>query len=119
MPYRPAHICGCGNVVPSGVLCACQRARAAERNARAEANRPNASQRGYDSKWRRESRAYLAANPRCRRCGATATLVDHVEPHRGNRALFWKRSNWQALCVTCHSVWKQSQEKNPGHNHNA
>ncbi|MBN8965875.1 MAG: HNH endonuclease [Rhizobiales bacterium] len=111
MPMRAPHICGCGHVVPSGVLCACQKRRAAERNARAEANRPNASQRGYDSKWRRESRAFLVANPLCRRCGAPATVVDHIERHRGDRKLFWSRSNWQPLCTTCHASWKQSQEK--------
>ncbi|MFC3169415.1 HNH endonuclease signature motif containing protein [Paracoccus fontiphilus] len=43
-------------------------------------------------------------------CGAEATLVDHITPHRGNQALFWKRSNWQALCTPCHNRHKQRQE---------
>jgi 5-methylcytosine-specific restriction endonuclease McrA len=33
--------------------------------------------------------------------------VDHIVPHRGNRGLFWARSNWQSLCATCHNSTKQ------------
>ncbi|MFG1378079.1 HNH endonuclease [Xanthobacter autotrophicus] len=41
-------------------------------------------------------------------------MVDHIIPHRGDKALMWDRSNWQALCPTCptcHDRWKQSQER--------
>jgi 5-methylcytosine-specific restriction protein A len=31
-----------------------------------------------------------------------ATVIDHITPHRGDRALFWQSSNWQALCKPCH-----------------
>jgi 5-methylcytosine-specific restriction protein A len=31
-----------------------------------------------------------------------ATVVDHILPHRGDRVLFWDRSNWQALSKKCH-----------------
>jgi 5-methylcytosine-specific restriction protein A len=27
-----------------------------------------------------------------------ADVVDHIKPHRGDRALFWDPINWQALC---------------------
>lgn len=27
-----------------------------------------------------------------------ARVVDHITPHRGDVALFWDESNWQALC---------------------
>ncbi|HWL55465.1 MAG TPA: HNH endonuclease [Paracoccus sp. (in: a-proteobacteria)] len=43
-------------------------------------------------------------------CGANATLVDHIKPHRGDKALFWNWNNWQALCAPCHSSVKQSLE---------
>ncbi|WP_407496877.1 HNH endonuclease [Pseudooceanicola sp. MF1-13] len=39
--------------------------------------------------------------------------MDHITPHKGDRKLFWDRSNWQALCHACHSrktareVWHQ------------
>lgn len=32
-----------------------------------------------------------------------ATVVDHVVPHRGDPGLFWDRTNWQALCASCHA----------------
>ncbi|WP_343039067.1 HNH endonuclease signature motif containing protein [Propylenella binzhouense] len=82
-----------------------------ERKARHDQNRPSARERGYDSKWQRERAAYLAAHPTCERCGAPATVVDHITPHRGDMKLFWRRSNWQPLCTPCHSRAKQAQEK--------
>ncbi|WP_338009982.1 HNH endonuclease [Nitratireductor pacificus] len=44
-------------------------------------------------------------------CGAPSRVVDHATPHKGNRKLFWSRSNWQPLCTFCHSSRKQSMEK--------
>ena len=37
---------------------------------------------------------------RVRRQGAlvSATVVDHVVPHRGDPVLFWDESNWQSQC---------------------
>jgi len=32
-----------------------------------------------------------------------ATVVDHIVPHKGDAVLFWKQSNWQALCRDCHN----------------
>jgi len=117
MPMRGARICGCGHRVPAGVLCGCQRQRMAERKARHEANRPNATQRGYDSKWRRESKAFLARpeNRLCAcGCGRTADMVDHKVPHRGDMKLFWDRNNWQPMaCIPCHVSRKQSLERKP------
>ena len=110
MPYRAGRICSCGLRVSAGVLCACQIQRKRDRDARYDATRPTARQRGYDRNWQRESKAYLKANPQCRRCPALATLVDHIQPHKGNMALFWNRANWQPLCCPCHSRAKQAQE---------
>jgi 5-methylcytosine-specific restriction protein A len=31
-----------------------------------------------------------------------ATIVDHINPHKGDQALFWDQSNWQVLCKQCH-----------------
>lgn len=113
MPVRAPRICGCGKVVPSGERCACQRKRDAERKARHDAKRPSARQRGYGKAWEAARAGYLAAHPTCQRdgCGAPATVVDHITPHRGDMRLFWRRSNWQALCAPCHNSHKQSLEK--------
>lgn len=103
-------MCSCGKTVAGGVVCECQR----ERRARNDANRPTANARGYDSKWRRESKAFLAlpANHYCAcGCGRNADMVDHITPHRGDMRLFWNRKNWQALAsAPCHSSKKQSME---------
>lgn len=61
-----------------------------------------------DPNWRKASKAFLRANPLCVDCDELgvvepATDVDHIVPHKGDRALFWRRSNWQALCHRCHS----------------
>lgn len=67
--------------------------------------RPSARRRGYNRKWEQARAAFLAQHPVCcmPRCGAPATHVDHIVPHRGNAKLFWRRSNWQPMCASCHS----------------
>ena len=100
MPMRPARICACGKKVPSGVLCECVK----RRRAAAEAKRPTAHQRGYTSKWARESAAFLAlpGNEFCAcGCGRKADMVDHITAHKGDKRLFWSRSNWQPYASFC------------------
>jgi 5-methylcytosine-specific restriction endonuclease McrA len=108
---RPPHLCPCGFTVPHGALCNCQQKAERERKARHDQNRPTARERGYDSRWERERVLFLALYPYCRKCGNPATTVDHIFPHRGDRALFWNRSNWQPLCTRCHNSLKQRQER--------
>ena len=110
MPVRAPRLCACGKRVPSGARCPCQAKRDAERKARFDKNRPNSSQRGYTSAWEKARAAFLARHPYCR-CGALATVVDHIKPHRGDRELFWDKSNWQPLCTPCHSGAKQREER--------
>ncbi|MDY8107761.1 HNH endonuclease [Fulvimarina sp. 2208YS6-2-32] len=113
MPSKPGRICPCGFKVPGGERCSCQLRRDRERKARHDLKRPSSSARGYNPAWQKESAEFRRANPSCRRCGAPATLVDHIEPHRGNMKLFWNRANWQPLCTPCHSRAKQAEEKAP------
>jgi 5-methylcytosine-specific restriction endonuclease McrA len=112
MPYRAPAICSFCNQ-PHTTGAKCERALQAdrERKARFDAKRPTARQRGYTAEWTTAAKAFLAVYSSCRRCGRPATLVDHIEPHKGNQVLFWKRANWQPLCVPCHSSAKQSQER--------
>lgn len=94
----------------TGETCQHQRARKAE----ADKHRPSARQRGYDGKWQRESKVFLAKpeNRHCAcGCGRRADMVDHIVPHRGDHRLFWNRANWQALASSpCHASRKQSME---------
>ena len=73
----------------------------------ADAHRGNAAERGYDARWQRYRKAYLAGHPLCVLCKAegkvqVATVVDHIRPHRGNDRLMWDEANHQALCKRCH-----------------
>lgn len=111
MPYAAPSIRSCGCVVAAGQKCAHALARDRERKADFDQKRPSARERGYDTKWDRERAGYLKARPECVMCGAPSRVVDHVIPHKGNKRLFWSRSNWQALCTPCHSGRKQSAEK--------
>jgi len=71
--------------------------------------RPNANVRGYNSKWQRARYYYLLAHPLCVECEKrgvteTATVVDHIIPHRGDKDLFWdSKNNWQSLCRMHHN----------------
>lgn len=115
MPMRAPRICGCGHIIAGGVACPCEERRTRERNARHDANRASARARGYDSKWETERKAFLAlpVNEFCAcGCGRKADMIDHVVPHRGDKRLFWSRSNWQPMASSpCHSRKKQAQER--------
>ncbi|MGU3496296.1 HNH endonuclease signature motif containing protein [Xanthobacteraceae bacterium A53D] len=107
MPIRAPRICGCGQRVASDLRCPCEN----RRKAQADARRPPARARGYDSKWDIARAAYLKAHPVCVRCSAPASVVDHIIPHKGDKGRFWDRTNWQPLCGPCHNRWKQSVER--------
>jgi 5-methylcytosine-specific restriction enzyme A len=44
-------------------------------------------------------------------CNRPATVVDHIEPHRGDTGRFWDKANHQPLCKPCHDGAKQSEER--------
>lgn len=111
MPYAAPRICPCGKAVPSGTRCPCQAKRDAERKARFDETRPTARQRGYSTAWEKAREGFLKAHPRCAMCGQPATVVDHKTPHRGDKKLFWDKTNWQPLCTPCHSGRKQREER--------
>lgn len=71
--------------------------------------RPSAASRGYDRKWRRARYRFLQKNPLCIECRkkgliVTATVVDHIEPHKGDQVKFWNERNWQPMCKFHHDV---------------
>ncbi len=92
MPTRPRQPCtqtssGCRHLQPCPV----------------HRPRPTGRAAGYDVEWERVTRAYLAMHTRCAECGGRSQVVDHIQPHRGDKVLFWDRSNWQPMCRPCHS----------------
>lgn len=69
----------------------------------------------YGKRWHATAKRHLARNPLCVTCLAAgrlaaATVVDHIRPHRGDRALFWDPRNRQSLCKHCHNSTKQKLE---------
>lgn len=58
----------------------------------------------HTARWKALRKAFLAGRPFCAMCGARATVVDHIIPHRGDEALFYSEGNLQALCASCHSA---------------
>lgn len=70
-------------------------------------HRKTAHQRGYSYQWQKARDGYLRKHPLCRMCteqGVTkaAEVVDHIIPHKGDKALFWDSDNWQPLCKAHH-----------------
>ena len=114
MPMRPKRPCahpGCPELVAEGKYCDKHRAFHPEETR-------SASSRGYGRAWQKASKQYLAAHPLCVLCAAEgrytkATVVDHIQPHRGDRILFWDRTNWQSLCKSCHDKKTGLEDSRP------
>jgi 5-methylcytosine-specific restriction protein A len=107
MPSKPKRLCnypGCNKLTEKG-YCNEHRIKVNKIN---DSKRKLSYQRGYTSKWSKESKYFLAMNPWCAEClkkgiYTAATETDHIIPHKGNLKLFWDRNNWQPLCHSCHS----------------
>ncbi|QND48111.1 HNH endonuclease [Rhizobium lusitanum] len=97
-------ICPCGFSVPKGTRCECRERRAVAAQKANDERRGSAASRGYDGKWAKESKAWLAAlgSPLCAcGCGREANMVDHIVAPKGDARLFWSRSNWQPYHDIC------------------
>lgn len=95
---RPCRAPGCPAIVTDGAWCPAHKP--------ADAPRPAPSLRGYDKRWQKIRRAYLARFPLCVQCEregrvTAATEVDHIRP----LALGGTNDthNLQPLCKSCHS----------------
>ena len=69
--------------------------------------RESAVARGYDRRWQAARKRFLRMFPLCNECKkagrlVSATVVDHIIPHRGDEQLFWDKANFQSLCKPCH-----------------
>lgn len=115
MPSRAPRVCGlCNAVHPPGQRCPISLQRERERKARADAQRPSASARGYDREWTREAAAYLRLNPVCT-CGAPAVLVRHRISIRLRPDLRMDKSNWLPGCRKCNAAdLRREQRASPG-----
>lgn len=62
----------------------------------------------YGNRWKKARLTFLIKHPLCAYClrenkVVSATIVDHVIPHKGNIKLFWDISNWNSLCEMHHN----------------
>lgn len=97
-PLSPCAVPGCPEPAVSGGRCAAHQ-RAVRRQQ--VDDRPSASARGYDRKWRKNRARFLKHNPTCVACGAEATEVDHITPKAQGGGDEW--GNLRAFCKSCHS----------------
>lgn len=108
MPVKARKACakqGCRNLTDKGQFCAehtTAKPFQFKNKEQIEKNRPSSTRRGYDWRWRNYRKSYLRRNPICAVCGSPATIVDHIEDHKGSSAKFWDKSNHQSLCKPCH-----------------
>lgn len=71
----------------------------------------------YNSKeWKALRDDHLAKNPLCKYCNdfgrvVAASVVNHIEPHRGDKALAFDPANLESACETCHNVHSDAQDK--------
>lgn len=59
--------------------------------------------------WTAVRNAQLWREPECRACRRkgilrAAEVVDHIDPHHGDRAKFFDQHNLQSLCKSCHDA---------------
>jgi 5-methylcytosine-specific restriction protein A len=111
MPLRPQKPCSapaCGVLVRGARYCDKHAHLTRQAAQQHEERRESSAKRGYSYKWQQARKGFLSKHPLCVQCElvgvvTASTDVDHIVPHRGDKELFWTRSNWQALCHSCHS----------------
>jgi 5-methylcytosine-specific restriction enzyme A len=60
--------------------------------------------------WIRFRQVMLAREPLCRRCGAPAVAVDHIQPISAGGD-HWDPDNLQSLCIRCHNAKTRNMDQ--------
>lgn len=119
---KPCAAAGCNVLVPLGQSM-CERHAKVNAAERVEAQRTRWKKREWSYLYKLAGwcgpnglRAWqLKRQPLCEMCPPgqerLASVVDHKIPHRGNRRLFFSKSNVQSLCPHCHNSTKQKIER--------
>lgn len=106
---RPCIYPNCKNVTTNGYC--------SEHESYRPVREPRKSKRRfYNSEWEKARIAFLMAHPFCAECkrngrDTIATVVDHIQPHKGDLKLFWNQRNWQPLCTSCHNKKTAREDK--------
>lgn len=104
---RPCANPSCRALTTSGAYCDKHKKQKRKHH---DSQRGSSTQRGYNYKWQKASKAYREKHPlcECQDCRAgelrimPSEVVDHIIPHQGDMKLFWDRKNWQAMSKQCH-----------------
>lgn len=109
---RPCLSSGCKDFASNKGYCDKHQSRVKQR----DRDRGTAHQRGYDAEWKKHRDKFLLENPLCVDCRKKgyvmpATVVDHIVPHKGDKDLFWDKTNWQPLCETHHNIKTASEDR--------
>lgn len=110
-PSRPCRKPGCPALVTAHGYCD----KHQDQIKQADRYRGSAHERGYGHEWRVKTAQFRKDNPLCVHCLANGRVkamkvVDHTIPHKGDKALMWDQTNWQALCESCHNRKTASQD---------
>ena len=118
MTMKPCLRLGCPELIESGGYCEKHRKHM---NKQRDMNRGTPAQRGYDYKWSKFRRKYLAKYPLCMDCEerdevTLATEVHHERSILEYPELKYAESNLKALCEICHArrgagFWKGKELK--------
>lgn len=106
MALRPKVLCryaGCGKAIDDYGYCEKHK----EIAKRQEKRTVSAYKHLYGWQWQKIRARYLKENPLCVICYTKkiitpATVVDHIDPHKGDVIKFWDEDNYQSLCKSCH-----------------
>jgi len=114
-PLKPCNAPGCPELVRGQTYCENHQSLTKERKADADRYRGSSSSRGYNYRWQKARKEFLSHNPLCVACYeegifTPATVVDHIDPHKGDKDKFWDKSNWQPMCSPCHSKKTASED---------
>ena len=75
----------------------------------------SSAKQGYGRSWQKLREWWLRRNPLCVECAKNtrvtpATDLEHIVPHKGDKALFYNTKNLQGLCKACHSRKTASED---------
>lgn len=109
MPYKPQRLCnhaGC-NQLTVNRYCVQHEEQYKQQRRDYDKQRPSYHNWYSSERWRTLRKHILRNNPLCVMCMkqdrlVPATVIDHIQPHKGDALLFWDVGNLQALCKQCH-----------------
>lgn len=119
MPYKPKHKCNipqCNDFALTGNPYCVKHKREKANYYAKNPSKGYTSNEIYDHRWKKLRLLILRRNPFCVEClkhdrYITATEVDHIIPHKGDKTNFYDTANLQGLCKSCHST-KTGREVN-------